>query len=120
MGSNPPSLFDGDEQARDLYVVVFDAVTGLGEVGVRVGKSQVAFRRRRSFAAVWSPGRYLRGKTAPLVLTIYLPIRDPSSRWKQIVEPTEGRFTHHLELWQQADVDDEVIRWLRQAWRAAA
>ena len=119
MESKPPHLFEGDERARDLYATVINAVKDLGEVDVRVGKSQVAFRRNRSFAAVWSPGRYLHGKVAPLVLTIYLPVRDPSSRWKQIVEPAEGHFTHHLELWRKTDVDEEVIHWLRQAWRAA-
>ena len=116
----PESFFEGDEQARKLYNAVSDVVTGLGDVAVRVGRSQIAFRRRRSFAAVWMPARYLRGKTAPLVLTIYLPNRDPSPRWKQIVEPAKGRFTHHLELWQATDVDDEVVRWLRRAWNNAA
>ena len=109
----------GDQQAHELCLAVLDAVKALGPVEVRTGKSQVAFRRRRSFAAVWRPGQYLRGRTAPLVLTIYLPFRDPSPRWKEVVEPAEGRFTHHLELWQQADVDDEVTRWLRRAWEAA-
>lgn len=119
MGSTPPPRFVNG-QARDIYAAVISAVETLGQVDVRIGKSQVAFRRERPFAAVWSPGQYLRGRMAPLVLTIYLPRREPSSRWKEIVEPTDGRFTHHLELWRETDVDDEVIHWLRQAWSAAA
>jgi hypothetical protein len=54
-----------------------------------------------------------------LVLTVYLPYRDGSTRWKQVVEPAPGRFTHHLELVDPAEVDEEVTSWLRAAWEAA-
>jgi hypothetical protein len=64
------------------------------------------------------PGQYLRGKTAPLVLTLSFPGRNVSPRWKEIVEPTPGRFTHHLELHSVADIDDELGGWLRDAWEA--
>lgn len=91
----------------------------VGDAGIRVSRSQIAFCRRRVFAAVWRPGQYLRGTTAPLVLTVYLPVRDASPRWKEVVEPAPHRFTHHLELRHAADVDAEVGRWLRRAWDAA-
>jgi hypothetical protein len=117
--TTPESFLAGHEQAGRLYDAVLHALRDLTGVAVRVGKSQITFSRRRSFAAVWVPGRYLRGRTAPLVLTVYLPDRDPSPRWKQVVEPARGRFTHHLELWQESDVDDEVVRWLRRAWGGA-
>lgn len=77
-------------------------------------------RRRRAFAWVWMPDRYLRGRSAPLVLSIGLPWREDSPRWKQVAEPYPGRFMHHLELYDPAEVDDEVCTWLRQAWQAAA
>jgi hypothetical protein len=65
------------------------------------------------------PARYLKRDTAPLVLTISLPYRDPSARWKEIVEPYPERFTHHLELQDVTDIDDQVRGWLREAWVAA-
>jgi hypothetical protein len=40
--------------------------------------------------------------------------------WKEIVEPSPGHFTHHLELWSQADLDSKVRLWLNEAWLAAA
>lgn len=113
-------LLARDSVAAEPYAVVRHAIEGIGDADERVGKSQIAFRRRRSFAAVWMPSQYLGGETAPLVLTIYLPVRDPSPRWKEVVEPAAGRFTHHLELRRASDVDAEVLRWLRQAWQAAA
>ena len=31
-----------------------------------------------------------------------------------------GRFTHHLELHAESDIDDEVREWLQEAWEAVA
>lgn len=112
--------FDGREDSKALFAVVREAVTALGEVNVDVTKSQVAFRRTRSFAWAWIPGRYLSGKVAPLVLTLALDHRDDSPRWKDIVEPKAGRFTHHLEVHSASDIDEEVRAWLREAWALAA
>ena len=58
------------------------------------------------------------GGTAPLVLTILLRHRINSARWKQIVQPAPGRFTHHLELYDPAEIDEDVGTWLREAWVA--
>lgn len=30
------------------------------------------------------------------------------------------RFTHHLELYRQDEVDDEVSKWLQVAWKQAS
>jgi hypothetical protein len=45
--------------------------------------------------------------------------RDESPRWKEVSEPSRGRFVHHLELRSIDDVDDEVEAWLREAWEAS-
>lgn len=113
-------FFSGHEESRQIFDALNCAVEVLGPVEVRVTKSQVAFRRRKSFAWAWVPGRYLRGRHAPLVLTLSFPQRSESPRWKQIVEPAPGRFTHHLELHSESETDEEVRGWLQAAWEAAA
>jgi hypothetical protein len=112
-------FFAAQPEARRLYDRLVAALEALGEYDTKVGKSQVAFRRARNFALAWMPGKYLRGDVAPLVLSILLPYRLESSRWKEVVEPYPGRFTHHLELSRESDIDDEVRTWLRRAWEAA-
>jgi hypothetical protein len=112
-------FFAGRPLAQRLFGLVLQAQEAIGPAGVRVTKSQIAFRRRRGFAWVWMPGQYLRGAAAPLVLSLSLPGRDGSPRWKEVVEPAPGRFMHHLELRDPAEVDGEVSAWLRQAWEAA-
>jgi hypothetical protein len=113
------AFFGGQELSRQIFEAVKRAVESIGPAVLRISKSQVAFRNPKVFALVWMPGQYLRGNAAPLVLTLSFRHRDASPRWKEIVEPAPGRFTHHLELYAPEDVDDEVHAWLRAAWLAA-
>ena len=113
-------FFEGQDESRQLFEALCRMVNAIGSAELGVTKSQIAFRRRKAFAWVWIPGKYLRGKTAPLVLTLSLRSRNASPRWKEIVEPSPGRFTHHLELYSINDIDDQVRDWLRAAWMAAA
>jgi len=113
-------FFAGEDESRGIFEAMRCTVEAIGPAELRVGKSQVFFRRRKAFGWVWMPGQYLRGKAAPLALTLSFPSRDSSPRWKEIVEPRPGRFTHHLELYSIPDVDDEVRSWLRDAWAAAS
>ncbi len=102
------------------YARVIQAIRGLDGVVVRVSKSQIALRRKKNFALVWRPGQYLKGNVAPLVLTVLMARRIRSSRWKEVVEPVPGRFSHHLELFRVGEVDAQVRAWLRAAWETAA
>jgi hypothetical protein len=112
-------FFFGRPVAKKLFAAVSRAVESVGKATMRVTKSQIAFRRRHNFASVWLPAQYLKGRTAPLVLTIFLGHQISSARWKQIVKPAPGRFTHHLELYDAAEIDEEVRSWLHEAWEAA-
>jgi len=116
----PDEFFAGQEQSRLLFEALREAVDAIGPAELRVTRSQIAFYRRKAFAWAWRPGQYLRGQTTPLVLTLGLRRRDASPRWKEIVEPSPGRFTHHLELYSINDIDDTVRDWLRGAWMTAA
>jgi hypothetical protein len=112
-------FFSGREESRRIFDTLRAAIDALGPAEVRVTKSQVAFRRSKAFAWAWVPDRYLRGRHAPLVLTLSFAQRDDSRRWKEIVEPAPGRFTHHLELHTEIEIDEEVRCWLQKAWEAA-
>ncbi|HEU0299778.1 MAG TPA: DUF5655 domain-containing protein [Longimicrobium sp.] len=113
-------FFSGHPESRAIFDAVQAAVQAIGPAQVRVTKSQVSFRRERGFAWAWMPDVYLEGGHAPLVLTLALRRRDASPRWKQVVEPYPGRFTHHLELRAPSEVDAQARRWLQEAWEHAA
>jgi hypothetical protein len=114
-------FFKNHPDSRKLFDALNQAIKSIGPTNLRVSKSQVAFVRKKIFARVWVPERYLRRKAAPLVLDAWFPPpRHLSPRWKEIVEPAPGRFAHHLELYAASDIDAEVKDWLRAAWEAAA
>ena len=112
--------FFGDHaKSRQLFNALLDMVNDIGPTEQSATESQIVFRLKRPFAWVWMPGKYLRGRIAPLVLTISFTKRDPSPRWKEIVEPTPGRFMHHLEVYSVDDLDQQVREWLSAAMTAA-
>jgi len=112
-------FFRDHDDSRAIFEGLLILVEKLDPVEFRVSKSQIALCRDKPFAWIWIPARYLRGKVAPLVLTISFQYPDPSPRWKQIVEPAPGRFMHHLELHSSRDIDDEVRAWLQSSWELA-
>ena len=112
--------FRGQELSKGLFEALARLIDKIGPAQMLVTRSQISFRRHKSFAWVWMPSRYLRGKVAPLVLTLVFPYREKSPRWKEIVEPSPGHFTHHLEIYSINDIDDQVCEWLREAWANSA
>lgn len=107
-------FFEGEPVGLGTFRRVDAALRALhDDVVVRVSRSQVAFRRHRGFAVLWVPGRYLRRAAAPVVLSVATRERIDSDRFTEVVHP--GPWMHHLEVTDPAQVDDEVLGWLRDA-----
>ncbi len=113
------AFFDSSPLGLALFRAVAEAIASLGEAGVRVTKSQIAFRRRKGFAYVWRPDRYLKSDV-PAVLSIALPDEVKSPRFKQVAHPAPRVWMHHLELRDTAEIDDEVRGWLAAAFAQAS
>lgn len=112
------SFFGGSPEGLQLYRAVESLVSQIGEAGVRVTKSQVAFRRRKGFAYLWRPGQYVTNDV-PAVLSIPLPRAVRSDRFKSVAHPSQKVWMHHIELRDPAQVDDEVGGWLTEAYEHA-
>jgi hypothetical protein len=108
-------FFADHPMARGVFDRVASVLADVGGCAVRVSTSQVAFRRRRGFAYLWLPGRYLTRPAAEVVLTVALGRRDPSPRFKEVVHPARAHWIHHLEVHDPAEIDEEVAGWLREA-----
>jgi hypothetical protein len=113
------AFFDGHAAAWHTFEAIRGLVGSVGPAEVHVSTSQVAFWRRRAFAYVWMPGRWLRHPSAEVVLSIALGLPDPSPRFKEVVHPARGIWMHHMEVHRVADLDDEVRSWLREAYEHA-
>lgn len=115
-----PPLFDGAALALDVFRAVRRALEEIGDVEVRITRSQVAFGRRRRFAYIWTPSRWLYRPPDTVVLSIALGRELRSPRFEHVVERAPGRWMHHLEVRSVDEVDDEVGAWLADAWTWAA
>lgn len=109
-------FFAGSPRGRALYTAIADAVAATGPAQVRVTQSQIAFRRRRGFAYVWRPGQYV-SSDVPVVLSIALDHSIDSDRFKEVAHPAARTWMHHLEVTDVDQLDDEVRRWLEDAYR---
>lgn len=116
--SSPEEIFSGSPLGLELLRAVERLLSTLPPSTMRATKSQVAFRGRRGFAYMWWPARYVKSDV-PAVLSIALPRRLASERFKEIVSPSPGVWMHHLELRSLDDLDDEVAGWLKEARKEA-
>ena len=118
--SSPEEFFAGSPTGLAICRAVQVMLEGMGGgTEMRVSKSQVAFRRKRGFAYVWRPDRYLRSDV-PAVLSLAADRPIASERFKEVVHPSPRVWMHHLELRHPAEVDSEVEEWLRLCAAAAA
>lgn len=115
----PEDFFAGHPASFAAFQRVRGLIEGIGPVEVRTSRSQVAFRRRRGFAYLWMPGRWLAHPAAETVLSIALPAPLASPRFKEVVHPSPRIWMHHLEIHHLDDVDAEVAGWLADAYAAA-
>jgi hypothetical protein len=113
-------FFEGHPFARQAYDRVRELLDELGPYEIRIGTSQISFRRARGFAYVWIPGRHLTNPDADVVLSVALDRQLGSPRFKEVVHPSARTWMHHLEIHRRADIDDEVRDWLAEAATGAA
>ncbi len=116
---SPEEFFDGHDDALLIYERAISMLKTLGPFEVRVTKSQVGFRRRRAFALLWMPGRWLPHPDTEVVLSIAVDRPIVSIRFKEVVHPAKNTWMHHLEVPSPDDLEDEVLSWLTAAWECA-
>jgi len=115
-------FFSGHEGALTTYealeAVLFSAFPAVSK---RVQKTQITFSHRRVFACV-SFARVKRRAELPagfLTLTLGLPGLLDSPRVAVKTEPFPGRWTHHMVLGGPAELDEELLSWIKAAYAFA-
>ena len=108
-------LFFADRpEAWPLYEALRGRIFEMcGPVRVQVRKTQIAFSGRHGFAFVslprrkWEPG---------IVVSVGLFHRQESPRIQYASEPYPNRWTHHVAVRTEEDLDEELTGWLREAY----
>ena len=113
--------FSGKPLELALYQSLYRVLDGaFPQASVKVQKSQISFYGRHLFAAASIPVR--RKKTWPehcLLLTLGLSYQKQSPRIAVSTEPYPNRWTHHILLTRESDLDGELLSWLQEAWTFA-
>ncbi len=82
----------------------------------RIQKSQIAFYDKHNFAFVWLPIRKMKNRPDIYIIVSFgLPCRLYSSRIIDSTEPYPDRWTHHVIIQDQREIDKELMNWVKQA-----
>ena len=123
MDQNTLFFFNEHPQAIPLYEA-FEArlLSELEGVNIKVQKTQITFSNRYGFAFVsFLPARRAKDRPDPYItVTLGLNRREGSPRIDQASEPYPGRWTHHLVIGDPAEIDGELMAWVREAYDFAA
>lgn len=118
MNTDIISFFDHHMDALPLYQILEQKITAeIENVQIKVQKSQISFYNRHLFACV-SLKRIRKKKNCPanyIVVTLGLDHRLDSPRIEISTEPYPSRWTHHLLLSDAAEIDEELISWVKKA-----
>ena len=110
--------FDGHPQELAQYQRLFQAMSAaFPEASVKVQKSQISFYGRHLFAAASLPVR--RKKSWPehcLMVTFGLGHQADHPRIAVATEPYPRRWTHHVLVTGEDEIDAQLLDWLKQAW----
>ncbi len=87
------------------------------DVKIKVSKTQITFANKRGFAFVsFNPCR--RAKERPenwITVSFGLGYRKESPRIDVATEPYPRRWTHHMMVGSLAEIDDELLDWIKEA-----
>lgn len=111
-------FFDGKPLELSLYEALFRRMdANFPDASVKVQKSQISFYNKHLFAAASLPVRRKKGWPEHCILvTIGLSYRLSSPRVAVAVEPYPNRWTHHILVFQEEQIDGELLGWLREAY----
>ena len=116
-------FFDAKPGAFFLFVSFRKAVLDkILETRIEVKKTQISFFSRYMFAAV-SFAKVRRAKDRPdpfLTITFGLPYRKESARIDVATEPYPNRWTHHVMIGTEDEIDGELLSWIEEAAAFAA
>ena len=87
------------------------------DVKIKVAKTQISFSNKRGFAFVsFNPCRRAKERPAAwMTVSFGLGYRKEVERIDVATEPYPGRWTHHVMVGSTAEIDDELLGWIKEA-----
>lgn len=112
-------FFEGKPEALGLYEALTEKLGALGlAYSIKAQKTQISFLNRYLFACV-SFARVKKKAELPahwLTVSFVLNYPKTSSRIAACSEVARNRFTHHVVVGTIAEIDDELLGWIQEAY----
>ena len=111
MDANTLIFFEQQPDALPLYEAFCGAVLDLyPETKIKVQKTQITFSDPRGYLFASRPRR--RGGGLMVTFSLSAPLESP--RLFAVANPAPGRYTHHVQVADPADIDGQLMQWI--AW----
>ena len=94
------------------------ALAACPDTHIRVQKTQITLENRHGFAFVSLPRRKVQQPT--IVVSFGLSYRVDAPRIWVATEPYPNRWTHHMLIADEGQLDDELLGWIKEAAAFAA
>ena len=111
-------FFDQNPEALPLYETFEKRVLEeTGEIEIKVQKTQISFYHKHMFACV-SFAKVRKAKERPetyIVVTFGLSHKVESPRIDVATESYPGRWTHHVLIASEEEIDEELLGWVKEA-----
>ena len=116
---NDVFFFFGDHMdALPIYERLEKAILiWIPDVKIKVAKTQITFAKRYGFAFVsFNPCRKAKERPAVwMTVTFGLGCRKESPRIDVATQPYPGRWTHHVMVGSEEEIDEELLGWIQEA-----
>ncbi|MGI5877145.1 MAG: DUF5655 domain-containing protein [Christensenellales bacterium] len=111
-------FFNRMPQALPLYqAFVARLRSEFDDFTIRVRKTQISFSNKYIFAAVSLPIRRIKGRPEIYIIVSFgLSYRVDDPRIVEATEPYPNRWTHHVVVQSEREVDGQLIEWVRRAY----
>jgi len=111
-------FFNTKPEMLSLYKVIESAICGeFEDARIKVQKTQISFYNKHLFACASLPLRKVKGwPDSCLVFTLGLNRKLDNPRIAYVVEPYPGRWTHHILIQSEEEIDGELKEWIREAY----
>lgn len=108
-----PDLFQGKSQAvRDLYGMLLGELNQIGPFRKTSKEISISFENRKVFASA-----IIRNRSIKLILRANHRIASP--RILSVEHVFEKNYDHTILLESRADIDEELMKWLQEAYRSS-
>jgi predicted transport protein len=111
-------FFEKMPQALPLYEIFGEKVLAeYPDVQVKIQKTQISFSNKHQFAFVWLPIRKMKNRPDIYIIVSFglsYPLESP--RIVEATEPYPNRWTHHVIIQEQNEIDAELMGWIKEAY----